>query len=189
MSGFGRSGFQGLIVAMLFFGPLLAAFIIYYGPRDFAAGGGTQKGEFVEPTVTLVEASLTQPDGTATAPDWFRRRWSLLLYSPTGCADDCAKTADQLHRVWKLLNREQIRVQRALVTATGVDGPSGDDDLIVMWIEPGPFASQLDAASGSAPQIFIADPLGNLVLRYPLDAPPKDVLTDMKKLLKLSRIG
>lgn len=189
MSGMGRSGFQGLIVAMLFLGPLLAAFIIYYGPRGLAPGGSTQKGELIQPTVTLPEAALPQPGGFTTAPDWLQRRWSLLLYSPSACNTPCDEAVDRLRRVWQLLNREQIRVQRVLVTADGALGPDGDDELIVAWADAGPLSTTLAAASNVGSQIFIVDPLGNLVLRYPIDGPPKDVLSDMKKLLKLSRIG
>ena len=37
--------------------------------------------------------------------------------------------------------------------------------------------------------IYIVDPIGNLVLHYPLSDAGKPVLTDLKKLLKLSQIG
>ena len=37
--------------------------------------------------------------------------------------------------------------------------------------------------------IYIIDPLGNLVFFYPVDAPPEDVLKDLKRLLKVSQIG
>jgi hypothetical protein len=37
--------------------------------------------------------------------------------------------------------------------------------------------------------IYLADPLGNLVLRYPLDADPTLVIKDMTRLLKTSGIG
>jgi hypothetical protein len=33
------------------------------------------------------------------------------------------------------------------------------------------------------------DPLGNLMMRFPLDEDPKGMLEDIKKLLRLSRIG
>jgi hypothetical protein len=33
------------------------------------------------------------------------------------------------------------------------------------------------------------DPLGNLMMSYPGDAPPKSILTDLERLLKLSHIG
>jgi hypothetical protein len=40
-----------------------------------------------------------------------------------------------------------------------------------------------------AGRIWIADPLGNLVLSYPRDTDPRGMIADLKKLLKLSHIG
>ena len=38
-------------------------------------------------------------------------------------------------------------------------------------------------------EILLIDPLGNLMMRFPLSDDPKGMLEDIKKLLKLSRIG
>jgi hypothetical protein len=40
-----------------------------------------------------------------------------------------------------------------------------------------------------APQLWIVDPLGNLVLRYPPETNGKDVLNDLRQLMKISNIG
>ncbi|MEC7251173.1 MAG: hypothetical protein VXW10_08035, partial [Pseudomonadota bacterium] len=37
--------------------------------------------------------------------------------------------------------------------------------------------------------IYIIDPLGNLVFYYATETPPKDILQDLKRLLKVSQIG
>jgi hypothetical protein len=37
--------------------------------------------------------------------------------------------------------------------------------------------------------LYVVDPLGNLVMRYDAREDPKGLLTDLKKLLKLSHIG
>jgi hypothetical protein len=38
-------------------------------------------------------------------------------------------------------------------------------------------------------RVYVVDPLGNLFMFYEPDAPPKGLLEDMKRLLKLSHIG
>lgn len=43
--------------------------------------------------------------------------------------------------------------------------------------------------ASEAGRIYIIDPLGNLMMSYAPGAPPKGLLEDLKKLLKLSRIG
>jgi hypothetical protein len=37
--------------------------------------------------------------------------------------------------------------------------------------------------------IYVVDPLGNLMMRYPEDPDPGRVIKDLERLLKLSRIG
>ena len=44
-------------------------------------------------------------------------------------------------------------------------------------------------APAAAGRLYLIDPLGNLVLSYPAAAPDKALLTDLKKLLRLSHIG
>jgi hypothetical protein len=73
-------------------------------------------------------------------------------------------------------------VHRALLTSP----PVPSDALVAKY--PG---LRLLSGSGSplAAGIYIVDPLGNLVLHYPVDASGKSVLTDLKRLLKVSQIG
>jgi len=41
----------------------------------------------------------------------------------------------------------------------------------------------------SADAIYLIDPLGNIMMRFPSDLEPGKVLKDLKHLLKVSRIG
>jgi hypothetical protein len=45
------------------------------------------------------------------------------------------------------------------------------------------------AQSNDAPHLWIIDPHGNLVLRYDPSVKGKDLLNDLRHLLKLSNIG
>ena len=51
--------------------------------------------------------------------------------------------------------------------------------------------TNLPADKGTQPtdHIYLIDPLGNLLMSYPASAPDKALLTDVKKLLRLSHIG
>ena len=44
-------------------------------------------------------------------------------------------------------------------------------------------------APGGAGRLYLVDPLGNLMMSYPRQAPDKALLTDIRKLLRLSHIG
>ena len=48
---------------------------------------------------------------------------------------------------------------------------------------------QLPVKGALADHIYVVDPFGNLVLRYPRDADPLKIIKDLSRLLKTSRIG
>ena len=52
-----------------------------------------------------------------------------------------------------------------------------------------PFPSYDGVPVSAAGRIYLIDPLGNLLMSYPASAPDKALLTDVKKLLRLSHIG
>ncbi len=93
-------------------------------------------------------------------PEQHTGHWSMLLVPETGCGDLCEAELESLKRVHDALGRESDRVR-------------------VMT------ADELSIDSG----IWVIDPLGNLVLRYPIVFEGKALLGDMKRLLKASRLG
>ena len=58
-------------------------------------------------------------------------------------------------------------------------------DLIVVRVA----ANALDSLPGSPGALFLIDPLGNLVLRYPEDPDIRGIANDVARLLKASQIG
>jgi hypothetical protein len=70
------------------------------------------------------------------------------------------------------LGKERDRVEWHQVSSAAVQGGLVSEEI-----------SRLGAA------VWVVDPLGNLVLRYDLDETPQAVLDDLRKLLKLSKLG
>ena len=52
-----------------------------------------------------------------------------------------------------------------------------------------PVAREFPAEGDRADHIYLLDPLGNLIMRYPKNADPKKMHKDLGRLLKYSRIG
>jgi hypothetical protein len=97
------------------------------------------------------------------------------------------------------LNRDMDRVQRVFIA----DGRCCDwayldaehPDLITVRAVPaaGAVLRLLPSYGGipalSAERLYLVDPLGNLMMSFAPDAPPKGMLTDLKRLLGLSHVG
>jgi cytochrome oxidase Cu insertion factor (SCO1/SenC/PrrC family) len=184
---------QLLIVAAVFLLPVVVAFAMYYG-NLWRPAGSSSMGELIDPARPLTIAGLRHPDGTPADASAFQGKWTLLYIGDGACDADC-RTALVFGRQSRLaLNNEMTRVQR-IVLATGHCCDTGYFEAE----HPGLLA--LDASSPEAQallaqfpgdrahSLYVVDPLGNLMMRHDASHTTKDLLSDLKKLLKLSHIG
>ena len=178
-----------LLVALVFFGPLLLAAIAYYGPWDWAPRAA--HGELIEPPLPLpagVSLAVFR-DGTSTGQ--LRNDW-LLIYARTApCADACLDHLMRLRQVLAALAEDRDRVRMAVFLAGPVppalrdatwatirlDDPAGKGIVELL--------GEHDIREG---RIYIADPRRQLVMSYPPDAEQKGLLEDWERLLQLSAI-
>ena len=191
---------QLVLLAALFFVPLAVAFWLYYGPTGWRPSGDASKGDLIDPARPLPTLALATADGTRTAPEFLRGKWSMV-YVGDGLCDDRCRAALYLTRQSRIaLNKDMDRVQRVfLVTGRCCDRgflAQEHPDLVVARVDDddaaallAPFPTYGGMPLADAGRIFIVDPLGNLLMSYSPAAPDKALLTDMKKLLRLSHIG
>jgi hypothetical protein len=197
---------RGVIVllALLFFTPLLTSFVIYYG-SGWRPAGRTNHGVLIEPARTLPQVALPQlalsqnatPSGgeTLAAGSVLSGKWSLVYIGRGDCDADCRETLYFMRQTHFGLANLMPRVQRVfLVTANGCDRDylaREQPGLIVLQADGTPGAALLAQfpAERRASTIFVIDPRGNLMMRYDAHEDPKGLRNDLKKLLALSHIG
>lgn len=193
-----RRRVQLAAIALVFLGPLVLAFGLYYGGA-WLPRARVNRGTLIEPARPLPAASLPTPAGTPTGPDFLRGKWSLVLIVGEHCDARCRATLEELRRVRLALERDGSRVRRVLLgqpgcCAEGEVGPPAAD-LTVAWLDEGAgTALAARFAADGAPladggRVWLVDPLGNLMLTYAPGSDLKDLLKDLEKLLRLSHIG
>jgi hypothetical protein len=174
-----------LVVVALFFVPLAAAFWLYYG-SSWRPVGSTSHGQLLLPTRTV-------PQDIAQ----LRGKWTLVHIAEGRCEDSCQRALLVARQTRLALNQDSIRVNRMLVAAADCCDQSQlneqhpgllQQDLATL-ADTGAALRAAFPAEGHADALYILDPLGNVVMRVDVNANPKDLLTDLKKLLKLSSIG
>jgi len=191
---------QLLALAALFFVPLAVAFWMYYGPTGWRPAGDASKGDLIDPARPLPEIALPTMDGGTTAPAFLRGKWTMLYVGDGLCDERCRKALYLTRQSRIALNKDMDRVQRVfLVTDRCCDRAflaAEHPDLVVARVEDaasaallGPFPVYGGVPLAAAGRIYLVDPLGNLLMSYAPDAPDKALLTDVKKLLRLSHIG
>ena len=121
------------------------------------------------------------------------QRWQLLVTAPNACSLDCQQLVYLARQIQIGLGRDASRATHALATAQPL---AEDYDARLQREYPQLQRYALDlpaygkgAQGNGAVQLWIIDPHGNLVLRYDPQVKGKDVLNDLRHLLKLSNIG
>ena len=192
---------QFLLLAALFFVPLALAFWLYYGPGERRPGAaGTNMGDLVDPARPLPRADLPITGGSPVRGELLRGKWSLVYVGNGYCDERCREALYLTRQTRTALNKDADRVERVFLAI----GNCCDDEYLeneqpdlVVAIAGSPQAAALlaefptyaDGPVESAGRIYVVDPLGNLLLSYAASAPDKALLTDLKKLLRLSHIG
>ena len=178
---------------------LLASIYLHLVRANGGSLGITSRGELISPAVPLSEFTLAAGEEEFTL-DSVRGIWTML-YVPQGeCLDVCERNLYHMRQVRLALNHRMDRVQRAVLMASseqispellaehpGLIAATGSAEA------QGVLSSQItEAQQGMAPlsdAIYLIDPFGNLMLRFPADLKPNSMLKDIKHLLKVSRIG
>lgn len=183
---------QAWLLAAMFFGPLAVAWLLYFD-TGWRPGGMTNHGELVSPAVPLPQVSLPTPAGDRLDADFLHGHWTLVYVGRGACEARCERALHDSRQARLALGRLMDRVQRVyLYTGAAPDEGflAAEHPELVAASLSGPEGEALLAALPSADEGFwLVDPLGNVMMRYPPDTDPEGVLKDLKKLLRVSRIG
>jgi len=187
------------LIAMfaVFFAPLFFAMWLFFGANTWLSKNTQNHGELIQPLKPLNEFSMRSIAGTTWQEENFLGKWTLLYLGDEYCDLYCEASLFKMRQVRLTLGRERQRVQRKylgihthknskLVRAILTRYP----DMQVDWFE----AKQIDTALPplrdiEKHQIYVIDPLGNLMMFYNKDATSKGMKKDLKRLLKVSKVG
>ena len=120
-------------------------------------------------------------------------RWQILVTAPKDCSVDCQQLVYLARQIQIGLGRDAGRASHALAMAQPLSSEY-DAKLTREYPQLQRYPLSLTefhktAGDKAVPQLWIIDPHGNLVLRYDPTVKGKDLLNDLRHLLKLSNIG
>ncbi|HEU4852782.1 MAG TPA: cytochrome C oxidase subunit I [Telluria sp.] len=175
--------------------PLIMSYVIYYG--GFAESfGRTNYGAILDPrqheTPDLKASTL---DGKPSGIDAFKGKWLMVRTGPGECDAACKKQMFAMRQLRLMQGKEMDRIERVwLVTdAAPLDTMvlREYDGVRILRVDPQALEKWLPVEQGSQMRdhLYMIDPLGNLMMRFPKDPEPAKVKKDIGKLLKASAIG
>lgn len=190
-----RAGRVKLVALFVLFSiPVIASYLAYY---VFPSERRSNYGTLVEPQRDLPDVTAVRLDGQPLALSSLRGRWLLLTVDGAACGRDCVDKLWTMRQVRLTTGKDRDRIERVwLVADDGAVSPQLRDEYdgtVMARIDPARLAAALpvDAQAGTrlSDHIWVVDPLGHVMMRFPRQADPQKVKKDIAKLLKASRIG
>ncbi len=188
-----------LLVAAVCLAPFIGSFTLYY---FWQPSGRINYGELVE-GVTLPAGAVAPlaplaplaQKGTGKPFDFaqVRGRWIFVTVDSGACDDYCQKKLWKMRQVRLTQGKYPERIERVWLVndAHGV-AASVLKEYEGTWVasaQDHAVLKLLPHADAQRDHIYLVDPLGNVVLRYPKDADPSRMKKDLSRLLRISRIG
>jgi len=201
-----------LVLLLVFFAvPLLLVVVMHqydWHPQ------GSSHGELIAPARQVVmPAGLLNASGKAISPEIWRDKWSMV-YIADECAAVCLQRVHSMRQLHVSFAKDIERMQRVLITHSRetaalqqqypdlviINQPdSAIADLVQQFSEQSspelglskqdPSEQSSGNASKDANRLYLVDPLGNLMIRFPASVPDADVRKDISKLLRYSWAG
>ena len=186
--------------------PVVLATVMYY---HFKPTSFINYGEIIKPPINISDIAVNEkkrPSIESAFVDTAESnqkidslmglggRWILAyIVTKDKCGPSCLDSLYLTRQVRLMTGKNRFRVERLYLDLSGKDNIAinfSDKSFQGLWYFGGqasqsPFKSKNISFDG----IWIMDPMGNLVMRYPVDADIKKVYKDLSRLLKASRIG
>lgn len=166
-------------LGLFFCAPFALAWLAWW--LDWAPGGAANYGELVAPPRPLSEPPLQA----------LRGKWVLVSFDAADCDAYCEKKLYYLRQVRRAQGRNQGRVERLWVITEGAHPRPALLEAIegTRLSRDAGLAARFPAAGAVREHIYLVDPLGNLMMRFPRDPDPSLILKDLQRLLRVSQIG
>jgi cytochrome oxidase Cu insertion factor (SCO1/SenC/PrrC family) len=181
-----------LVIAICAF-PVVASYFTYYVIKP---QGRTNYGTLIDPRLyPIPQLATTALDGKPFALEALKGKWIMLQVGPSACQEACQKKLFQMRQLRLMQGKDMDRIERVWLLT---DDRPIETMLIRAYDGMYMLRAHADAVKAWLPteqdttvndHIYLIDPLGNLMMRFPKDADPNKIKKDLSKLLKASSIG
>ena len=166
--------------------PIVASFVAYYWLQP---SGHVNYGELITPQ-PLPAATLAGVDGRPFSFADLKGSWVLVSIDSAACDERCRTKLVYTRQVRLASGKNSERIERVWLVA---DGASPDAKLLVEQqglhvarAAGSPLLTTFPAQTAPAAHIYVVDPLGNLMMRFPENPDPRRILKDVSRLLRHS---
>lgn len=178
------------MIVLIFALPPLAAYFMYFS--GIMPDARMNKGTLLE-AKELPDVLLQTLDKQAYTIKQNSGKWTLLMMVESSCDDGCKKNIYLMRQVRTSLGKDSHNTSRLLVLSEKTMSDAMTDFLRDYPDMPIVTGSQNDiqklnsflvsVAGESLNKVFIIDPYGRVMMHYAQELQPKDLLSDLKRLI------
>jgi len=196
-----RNPYTPWFVVISFVAPVVAAYALFF--LDIAPPGYSNKGELLKPkgAEQLIDvesfALSDDSDKPISREEIINHKWHMIYFAGSSCDDACNKALYNMRQINVAVGKNANRLRRLVVH---LEKPSEEFQALIAKEYPEArhayansrtieTALQDVGAEFRSNEIYIMDPLGNIMLRFTQEQSYKDLLHDLNKLFKVSQIG
>lgn len=184
-----------LLVAIL---PVAASFTLYL--TGWRPSSTVNHGELIKPVRTLADNPMQDIEGKAAHFGDLHGKWALVYFDTAACPQECMQNLFRMRQIHIAQGKDSDRVTRAFITTDAapatLKAKLSDYEGMHIWSADTGVLSKIAAdfgnsATGLAQQhdIYLIDPMGNLIMRYAPETDPAGMRKDLERLLKYSGAG
>lgn len=187
-----RGRLKLLLVLLVCASPVIASYFTYFFIRP---EGRTNYSTLIEPMRAMPQLELRTLEGARLPVQELLGQWQLIVLAPAACDEACedrlfmqrqlremaGRERDRLDKLWLVLDDAPIRPEllQALQSTPAMRIARADPSAVQAWLEP-------EAGRALQDHLYIVDPMGQWMMRAPVQPEPARLKKDIERLLKAS---
>jgi cytochrome oxidase Cu insertion factor (SCO1/SenC/PrrC family) len=178
----GRS--KMLLIAALCAAPVIASYVAFY---VWQPKGRVNYGDLLE-VRQLPPANLALPDGKPFHMTDLKGKWVMVSIDSGDCAEACEAKLFMMRQLRLMQGADMDRIARVFLITD--DKPLTTlllreyDGTRMIRAQGSPALDAFPATDGRNTHIYLIDPYGNLMMRFPQNPDPERMKKDIQRLLK-----
>jgi len=173
--------------------PVVASYLLYFVLPP--SGQGVAYSALILPSVGLPDLAAHDLDGREVALRSLKGQWLLVVVGAGSCDAACeqrlfmqrqlreimGRERDRIDKIWLIPDDTPIRAElrRAIDAAPSVQALRLPRDALAQWLRPGDGHLLED-------HLYIVDPMGEWMMRPPVNPDPSKLKRDLDRLLRAS---
>jgi hypothetical protein len=178
-----------LLLLLVCAAPVIASYFTYYVIRP---EGRRNYGELIDPQRPIPALSGVNAQGQTVPLASLKDQWLLISVADSVCSEACQRHLYLQHQMRETLGRDKDRLDWVWLRTDGAGlSPAlreATQAAVVLQMDRSALASWLEPAAGQMLEdhLYVVDPMGNWMMRFPADLDPKQAKRDLNRLLRAS---